>query len=306
MVLINWLFKKSDSSRSVISSSNAQKTPRSQPVAPSSIPPSIPYQPAADPTQRSEERKLRRQARREQLYSAIRQSMACAGVLSASFKFKVLSLDQRGDQFLVMMDVHPSLGFQEQKLVDSEALVMQTAKSQFNILVTAVYWRIDTKAEVGEFKHAGFESRPAPLAAGAAAPLAAGAAAAIAVAVAPAAAPTPAVKKPATHRFEPIDDDEVSAFKRAMATPTAPLNPSQTYMPNAGPNVAGNAAGYAAANAGAHAEANVGHSAAALQNAAKTRNGPRSFTLITGFEDTEMPESAALPGLSATQYGDLN
>jgi hypothetical protein len=28
--------------------------------------------------------------------------------------------------------------------------------------------------------------------------------------------------------------------------------------------------------------------------------------LLTGFEDTEMPESTSTPVLSATQYGDLN
>jgi hypothetical protein len=31
---------------------------------------------------------------------------------------------------------------------------------------------------------------------------------------------------------------------------------------------------------------------------------PRSYTLLTGFEDTEMPESNS-PALSSTQYGDL-
>jgi len=37
-----------------------------------------------------------------------------------------------------------------------------------------------------------------------------------------------------------------------------------------------------------------------------TRSGPHSYTLLTGFEDTEMPEMpVSAPALSATQYGDL-
>ena len=37
----------------------------------------------------------------------------------------------------------------------------------------------------------------------------------------------------------------------------------------------------------------------------KVKSGPRSYALLTGFEDTEMPESASSPALSSTQYGDL-
>ena len=48
--------------------------------------------------------------RRELLYAVVRDAMVRAGVLSASYKFKVLSLDQRGRQFLVMIDVARLLG----------------------------------------------------------------------------------------------------------------------------------------------------------------------------------------------------
>ena len=50
-------------------------------------------------------RKNERMERRELLYSVVRDAMVKAAVLSASYKFKVLSLDQRGRQFLVMMDI---------------------------------------------------------------------------------------------------------------------------------------------------------------------------------------------------------
>lgn len=59
---------------------------------------------------RSEHSRLKRHARREQLYVGIREAMTRAGVLSASYKFKVLSLDQPGDKFMVMMDLAKGFG----------------------------------------------------------------------------------------------------------------------------------------------------------------------------------------------------
>ena len=49
-------------------------------------------------------------ARREMLYVVIRESMMRAGILSAAYKFKVLSLDRKGRRFLVMMDVARDAG----------------------------------------------------------------------------------------------------------------------------------------------------------------------------------------------------
>ena len=251
MVLFNWFRTKSPGSKPAVVQNRAQHA-KHVAIAPTavSIPPLLNSRPAADPTDRTEERKAKRHARREQLYSAIRQAMTRSGVLSASFKFKVLSLDQRGDQFLVMMDVHPRLGLQEQKLADSETLIVDMAKSQFAILVTAVYWRVDTKADPAGLNAPGFQARPA----------------------APASTLAPQAsliaKKPQA-RFEPIQEDEVTAFKRALA-------------------------------------ASAAATPAVVDSAGKGRSGLRSYTLITGFEDTEMPESSAVPALSATQYGDLN
>ncbi|MBP7573686.1 MAG: hypothetical protein KA777_06885, partial [Rhodoferax sp.] len=50
-------------------------------------------------------RKTERLERRELLYNVVRECMMRAGVLSASYKFKVLSLDPRGRQYLIMMDL---------------------------------------------------------------------------------------------------------------------------------------------------------------------------------------------------------
>ena len=201
-----------------------------------------------------------RHVRREQLYSAIRRAMTRAGVLSASFKFKVLSLDQRGDMFIVMMEVHPSLGFHEKKLAEAEALIIETAKTQFSIVVTAVYWRVDAKVPSSSLNQSmnqtASQSKP------------------IAAENLPAVASSPTafattVKMAATTRFEPIAEDEVTAFKHALA-------------------------------------ASAAQAPTATENAGKSRSGLRSYTLLTGFEDTEMPESPAVPALSTTQYGDLN
>lgn len=181
--------------------------------------------------------RLKRHARREQLYVAIREAMTRAGVLSASYKFKVLSLDQPGNEFLVMMDLLKAGDDLPGQITEIESLIVQSAKARFEITVPAVYWRIDD--------------------------LAAGKALANSPEVAPKVAP------PAVARYEPIEADEVAAFKQALQ---------------------------AASPQGARVAAAQG---------VKTRSGLRSYTLLTGFEETEMLMSDSVPALSNTQYGDL-
>src|SRR5574343_431788 len=57
------------------------------------------------------------------LYTVVRDAMVRAGVLSASYKFKVLSLDQRGRQFLVMMDLAREYGGETARLRSEERRV---------------------------------------------------------------------------------------------------------------------------------------------------------------------------------------
>jgi hypothetical protein len=107
--------------------------------------------------------------------------------------------------------------------------------------------------------------------------------------LAPAAAAAPAAAKPvaaapvlpqshSSSRFEPLHPDEVSAFKRALAS--------------------------GASGAQAMATASGGATAKSFDGAGK--HGPQSYTLLTGFEDTEMADSDNPPAaLSTTQYGDL-
>ena len=299
MTFFNWFTKKSDSTAAVRSPGDVQKANHSHGASPSALTPSLsptpstpsfPLRPPADPTSRSEERKAKRHIRREQLYLTIRQAMTRSGVLSASFKFKVLSLDQHGDQFLVMMDVHPSLGLKEEKLLQSEALVMQIAKAQFGILVTAVYWRVDTQAGLDKANPASEASTPN----------------AIAVCAVTATAPTAMARKLAASRFEPLDDGEMIAFRRAVAAAAARMAPpeSDSVKTFAAPATALTAATAA--------------TVVTPKSSAKSHSGLHSHTVLTGFADTETPELdrlakiaklaelAELSALSTTQYGDLN
>ena len=209
----------------------------------------MPAKVAADPASRSEARKVIRHARREQLYLAVREAFTHAGVLSATYRFKVLSLDLAGDEFLVMVDVDQSFDHRADKLADIEARIVQTAKTRYEIRVTSVYWRISTSPSTGGIKA---ESKDVVQAA----------------AVSNPGAVNSAPQKKPNFRYDPIQADEVAAFKQALkvASVTSPVLD----------DVAG-----------------------------KARSGPRSYTLLTGFEDTEMSESASTPVLSATQYGDL-
>lgn len=208
-------------------------------------------------------RKQERMAHRELLYAVVRESMVRAGVLSSSYKFKVLSLDPRGRQFLVMVDLAHGAGRDVARLAEIEAMIAQSAKARYGILVTAVYWRGNEHVAIGDPAHppAGAQraprapmSRPAPL-----------------QAEPPLPEPEPVsehVSRPAELRAAPPERvDEVAAFRKAL---DAGVRGEQAL-----------------------AAANVGKSA-------------HSYTLLTGFEDTEMADGDG-PGehLSSTQYGTL-
>jgi hypothetical protein len=137
-------------------------------------------------------RKTERLERRELLYAVVRQSMTRAGVLSSSYKFKVLSLDSRGRQYLIMMDIARQHAGETARWAQIEGEIARSAKAQHDILVSSVYWRVNEHASIGQPSPAAPVSAPIPLSA------------------APAAAN-------ANQRFEPLHADEVVAFKQAMA-----------------------------------------------------------------------------------------
>ena len=206
---------------------------------------------AVPPIDASGNRKTERIERREQLYSVVRDAMTRAGLLSASYKFKVLSLDPRGRQYLIMMDLSNQSAGDTDRLAEIESLIAQSAKSRHEILVTAVYWRVSANVTAGlssaRPNSFGVPSRPVPLSAR---------------------QPTrvPVAAQPA--RYEPLQADEVLAFKNALAT-AAPA----TVLVASGEIV---------------------------------KSGRRNPALQPDFENTELidPEEKASP-LSSTQYGDL-
>ena len=255
MSLMSWLFPGRKRSKSVPPSTTGSGPHRKSPRA------------GAGAASSSAKRKSDRAARRELLYAVVREAMVRAGVLSASYKFKVLSLDAEGRQFLVMIDLARGAGGDAANLSEIEALIAQSAKSRHEMLVTAVYWRVNEHVSVGraDLRHhprvadsqphldsqpAEVHSMPEPMVA-------------------------PAARGPA---YEPIQADEVEAFKRALVAGSRPAPLTATPSTPDG----------------------------AMGADGKGRHGPRSYTLLTGYEDTEMPDSdQKAPLLSGTQYGEL-
>ncbi len=239
----------------------------------SSVPPA--RRAEADTPADTSQRRGERSSRREQLYAAVRESMIRAGVLSSAYRFKVLSLDSSGRQFLVMIDLS-GVELPPARQAEIEAALAQSVRARHGIQVQSVYWR-----------HA---ATPAPAPAQAPAQPQTPAAlmearrAARAAATAAAAAGTPeAAKPPARHTIDPIEDDEVKALRQALAEGMKAPEPARPA-----------------------AEAAPAPAPTREKTRAKDADKGNNYALLTGFEDTEMSHSR-LPGtLSTTQYGDLN
>ncbi len=166
--------------------------------------------------EQSLDRKSMRLERRELLYAVVRESMARVGLLSSSYKYKVLSLDSRGNQYLIMMDLPKEMAEHIGQLAEIEEVITQNARQRHRIDVTAVYWRINQLA-----KTTGTVLRkPREEAELAAAARAAPAAVDFSLPPTP-----PLVPGDRNRRFEPIRADEVSAFKQALATGKKPAPP---------------------------------------------------------------------------------
>ena len=104
---------------------------------PLGMPDSVPGMPDSAPGARRSERA----ARRENLYGVIRDCMVSAGVLSASYRFKVLSLDGWGKQFMIMVDLLDAGGNTTRELTAIEGAIVRAACARHDIGVKAVYWR---------------------------------------------------------------------------------------------------------------------------------------------------------------------
>ena len=318
MSLFSWFSRKPAPPKAKPRSAGAEPSGLLNADATVPLAPGRPGQPLLQPVppEHAANRKNERMERRELLYTVVRDAMVRAGVLSASYKFKVLSLDQRGRQFLVMMDLAREYGGETARLSEIEALIAQTAKTRYDILVTAVYWRINDHVAVA-LPQKGITPTPVPSAAAPQGVVRKPVPAPVPAAPAPVAAPAssllfpaePAARFPTTPtalgrtpsgttapapllpasntgpaplapasapaRFEPIEADEVAAFKRALADAAgrAPVAP-----------------------------------AAAARPGVAVRSGPLlPPSHSTDFADTEMPGSdGQSTALSTTQYGELN
>ncbi len=154
------------------------------------------------------DRKSQRLERRELLYAVVRESMARVGMLSTSYKYKVLSLDARGGQYLIMMDLPKEMAEHIGQLAEIEEVITQTARMRHKIEVSAVYWRINELSKSSVLRKPRSEAELTP------------------ARPAPAASADPVIDgrrvQPTAPgrgaRFEPIRPDEVNAFKQALAS----------------------------------------------------------------------------------------
>ena len=90
----------------------------------------------------------RNRANRDQLYEVIREVMTRSGVLSASYKFKVLSLDKHATSYLIMVDLSSDTTGSAFRPADTEAKIIQRAMRRYSIAVSAVYWRLHASSAI--------------------------------------------------------------------------------------------------------------------------------------------------------------
>lgn len=132
---------------------------------------------AAEPSQNAASRRQQRMARRELLYAVVREAMVHAEVLSASYSFKVLSLEPQGRQYLIMVDLAQDFAQETRQQATLERQIIHNAKTRHDILVTAIYWRLNERLR-------GVARKTPP---------------------------------PRLNGFEPIGEDEVAALRQALA-----------------------------------------------------------------------------------------
>jgi hypothetical protein len=115
-----------------------------------------------------------------------------------------------------------------------------------------------------------------------------------------------AAQKVAPARFEPLQAEEVSAFKAALARGVSGAEAlAQAQRTDHADHLAPYAVPDSDFGQGSARDAAQDGGARSFDGAQKY--GPQSYTLLTGFEDTELPDTdqRAPAALSATQYGDL-
>jgi hypothetical protein len=100
----------------------------------------------------------RMEFRRAMLYEAIKVTMQAHGILSASYRFRVVRNDRRGHMYSVMMDLSTDFMHKREgspgQLAALGSAIAKNAAARYGILVAGVYWRVNEEIQ-------GFEpSRP--------------------------------------------------------------------------------------------------------------------------------------------------
>jgi hypothetical protein len=103
----------------------------------------------------------RMEFRREMLYEAIKVTMQAHGILSASYRFRVVRNDRRGHMYSVLMDLstdflHNREGRQAQLVVLGVA-IGKNAAARYAIMVSGVYWRVNDQIQGFETSRPGAE-----------------------------------------------------------------------------------------------------------------------------------------------------
>ena len=154
-------------------------------------------------------RRGERMERRELLYGVVRECMTAAGVLSSSYKFKVLSMDSSGRKYLIMVDMPREYLVNPAHFVETEGAIARSAKERYDLLVTAVYWRVNDMVSAARQQTQAdavpaIEQKADPSASRAAPPA-------------------------QEHRpYPPLQQEEVLAFKRAIAAAANGVPRSET------------------------------------------------------------------------------
>lgn len=153
-------------------------------------------------------RRGRRNLRREQLFSVVRESMIRGGVLSTSYDFKVLTLDVNGDSFLVLIDLAlPADVMPDAYLLEIERWVQGSAQSRHSMSIPSVYWR----------RKAAHDQRGIALKAAVAAQTQRAAAPESPMAI----SPTPVSGR--VGEAQALEAADVEAFRQALSAATPPL-----------------------------------------------------------------------------------
>ncbi len=118
-------------------------------------------------------RKNTRLEQRELLYAVVRESMPRLGLITSSYKYKVLSLDTQGRQYLIMMDLKQDMQSQAPLMSKIEHLLTQEAQSRHGIQISGLYWRFSDYKPLDGHEAAthGAKVKPAGVAAATPAPV---------------------------------------------------------------------------------------------------------------------------------------